>query len=121
MQLEEVHERIQGDRAAECVALKIHLAPRIMRNAHSNNASLKVFGILSPLWNLARVPILGLLLLLAPVVESVCCALLLLGLLISAAFKISGMGFPFWPMITLSFGFGLFVILYHAVIGILSR
>jgi hypothetical protein len=89
-------------------------------NAHSNNASLRFFGILRPLWNLARVPILGLLLLLTPLVESVCGALLLLGLLVAAAFKISGTG-PFWPMITLSLGFGLFVILHHVVIGILSR
>jgi hypothetical protein len=91
-------------------------------NAPSNSVSLRVLSVvLPPLWNLARVPLLGLLLLLAPLVESVCGALLLLSLLVSAAFKISGIGFPFWPMITLSFGFGLFVILYHAVIGILSR
>jgi hypothetical protein len=65
---------------------------------------------------------LGVLLLLAPIVESVCGALLLLGLLASIAFKISGAGssFPIWPTIALSFGFGVFVILYHAIIGMLS-
>jgi hypothetical protein len=92
-------------------------------NAPSNFVTLPVLSVLRPLCNLARVPILGLLLLLAPVVERVCGALLLLGLVVSIAFKISGAGatFPFWPLLALSSSFGVFVILYHAVIGILSR
>ena len=75
------------------------------------------------LWTLARLPLLGLLLLLAPIVEWICGALLLGGLLVSFAFKISGAGgvFPLWPMIAASLGFGVFVILYHALIGVLSR
>jgi hypothetical protein len=92
-------------------------------NAHPNSVGFNISGALRPLWSLLRVPVLGALLLLAPVVESVCGALLLLGLLVSIAFKISdaGASFPFWPMIALSLGFGGFVILYHAVIGMLSR
>src|SRR6267154_1776212 len=79
-------------------------------------------GALRLLWNLVRVPLLGVLLLLAPVVEFVCSGLLLLGLVVSIAFKISGAGavFPFWHMIALSLGFGVFVIVYHAAIGLLS-
>ena len=32
-----------------------------------------------------------------------------------------GTGFPFWPLIALSLGFGLFAVLYHAIIGLLLR
>ena len=83
----------------------------------------KFSATLRPLWTLVRLPVLGLLLLLAPAVEWLCGALLLLGLLVSIAFKMSGAGdaFPFWSMIAASLGCGAFVILYHAVIGILSR
>ena len=75
------------------------------------------------LWDLARVPVLEVLSLLAPAVEFVCGGLLLLGLLVSIAFELSGAGatFPFWRMIALSFGFGAFVIVYHGVIRVLSR
>ena len=76
-----------------------------------------------PLWNLVRALVLGLLLLLAPAIDLVCGGLLLLGLLIAIAFKVSaaGSGFSVWPMVALSLGFGLFAILYHALIGLLSR
>jgi hypothetical protein len=92
-------------------------------NAPSNSVGFNISGTLRPLWSLVRVPVLGVLLLLAPVVDTVCGALLLLGLLVSIEFKVSGAGagFPFWSMIALSLGFSLFVILYHALIGMLSR
>lgn len=95
----------------------------IATNAQLRSVRHIASGVLRRLWNLLRIPVLGLLLLLAPLVELVCGALLLLGLLVSIAFKISGAGssFPFWPMVALSLGFGVFVILCHAVIGILSR
>lgn len=91
--------------------------------APPNFVRLKISGSLRLLWNLARLPLLGVLLLLAPAVEFVCGALLLAGLLVSIAFKISGAGtaFPFWSMIAASLGFGIFVILYHSIIGMLSR
>jgi hypothetical protein len=87
------------------------------------NARPNAIRHLRPLWNLVRAPVLGLLLLLAPAIDLVCGGLLLLGLLIAVAFKVSaaGSGFPAWPMVALSFGFGLFAILYHALIGLLSR
>ena len=74
-------------------------------------------------WDVVRLPLLAVLVFLAPVVEFVCGGLLLLGLLVSIAFKISGAAahYPFWPMVGLSLGFGLFVILYHALIALLSR
>jgi hypothetical protein len=74
-------------------------------------------------WHLVRLPALALLLALAPVVETVCGTLMLLGLLVSVAFELSGARahFPFWPMIALSLGFGVFLVVYHALIGLLSR
>ena len=91
-------------------------------NAYSNSAPLRVSGTLRLMWSLVRVPLLGLLILLAPLVESVCGALLLLGVLMSIAFKISSAAnFPFWTVIALSLGFGIFVILDHVVLGMLSR
>ena len=92
-------------------------------NARSTPVDFHLSRTLGPLWSLVRLPILGVLLFLAPVVDTVCGALLLLGLVVSIAFKISGAGasFPFWTMIALSLGFGLFVIFYHALIGMLSR
>jgi hypothetical protein len=99
------------------------MTPRILMNAHLDSLPIVISGVLRPLWSLVRVPVLGLLLLLAPFVEFICGALLLLGLLISIAFKISGAAssFPFLLTIVLSFGFGVFVILFHALIGMLSR
>jgi hypothetical protein len=74
-------------------------------------------------WHLVRLPALALLLALAPVVETVCGTLMLLGLLVSVAFELSGARahFPFWPMIALSLAFGVFLVAYHALIGLLSR
>src|SRR5882757_1590127 len=101
------------------------LVARIMRasytrameiNAPPSFLHLKLAATLRSLWTVARVSLLSVLLLIAPVVEWVCGALLLLGLLVSIAFKISGAGagFPFWSMIAASLGFGIFVIFYHA-------
>jgi hypothetical protein len=91
-------------------------------NVHPNSVRPIAVAGLRLLWNLARVPVLAFLLLLAPAVELVCGGLFLLGLLVSIAFEVSAAGatFPFWRMIALSFGFGAFVIVYHAVIHVLS-
>ena len=91
-------------------------------SAHPHSRSIASGG-LRLVWNAVRLPLLAVLVFLAPVVEFVCGGLLLLGLLVSVAFKISAASahFPFWPMVDLSLGFGLFVILYHAVIALLSR
>ncbi len=72
---------------------------------------------------LARLPVLALLIALAPLVDSVCGALMLLGLLVSVAFELSGARahFPFWPMVTLSLAFGVLLGAYHALIACLSR
>jgi hypothetical protein len=74
-------------------------------------------------WNLVRLPLLAVLTLLAPAVEFVCGGLLVFGIFVSIAFRISGVGatFPFWHMIGASLGFGAFIVLYFALIALLSR
>jgi hypothetical protein len=73
--------------------------------------------------DLLRSVVLIPLLALAPLVEVVCGGLMLLGIAVSIAFEVSSASsqFPFWRVIALSLGFGAFVIVYHAVIGLLSR
>jgi hypothetical protein len=72
---------------------------------------------------LARLAVAAVLIALAPVVEAVCGTLMLLGLLVSVAFELSAARahFPFWPMVTLSLGFGVALVVYHALIDLLSR
>lgn len=74
-------------------------------------------------WHLTRLAAVAVLVALAPVVETVCGTLMLLGLLVSVAFELSGARahFPFWPMIALSLGFGVVLAVYHALIALLSR
>jgi hypothetical protein len=92
-------------------------------SAHPNSHRSFAAGSLRVAWSAVRLPLLAVLVFLAPVVEFVCGGLLLLGILVSIAFKISGAGasFPFWHMIAASLGFSVFVILYHVVIALLSR
>jgi hypothetical protein len=74
------------------------------------------------LWHVVRLPMLILFVILEPVVSFVFGALALLGVLTTIFYKLIGLPyFPTATMLTLSFGSGLFVILYHALIGILSR
>ncbi len=70
-----------------------------------------------------RLPLLAVLTLLAPIVQTVCAGLMLLGILVSFLFKLSAAGaaFPFWHMIGVSLGFGLLIVVWHALIGLLSR
>ena len=74
------------------------------------------------LWHALRLPMLILFVILEPVVSFVFGALALLGVLTTIFYKLIGLPhFPTATMLTLSFAFGLLVVLYHAVIGILSR
>ena len=85
--------------------------------------SREVESALRLLWTFIQLPIVGVLLLVAPLVRGVCCVLMCLGLLVSVAFALSGASaeFPFWQMIAVSLGFGLFAVAYDAVLGFLSR
>jgi hypothetical protein len=74
-------------------------------------------------WDVVRLPLLAVLSLLAPLVQTVCAGLMLIGVVVSIPFRISAAGphFPFWHMIGISFGFGAFVIVYYGLIRLLSR
>jgi len=80
-------------------------------------------GSLRVAWDVVRLPLLAVLTLLAPVVQTLCAGLMLIGIVVSIAFKISAAGphFPFWHMIGISLGFGAFVIVYYGLIRLLSR
>jgi len=80
-------------------------------------------GPLRLAWDLVRLPLLAVLVLLAPAIEFVCGGLLIFGILVSIAFRVSGAGatFPFWHMIGASLGFGAFIVLYYGLIRLLSR
>jgi hypothetical protein len=90
---------------------------------YSNAGGLDLPGVLRLVWQWARAPAAAFLLILAPLVEVVCGGLLLLGILVSILFEVSGAGsiFPFWQMIALSLGFAAFLVAYYALIGLLSR
>ena len=66
---------------------------------------------------------MGVLLLVAPLVRGICGVLMYLGILVSVAFGLSSASteVPFWQMVALSLGFGLFAVAYDAVLGFLSR
>ena len=80
-------------------------------------------SVLRLAFEVVRLPLLAILTLFAPVIEFLCGGLLLLGLLVSIAFKISNVGssFPFWPVVGISLGFGVFVVVYYSLIRLLSR
>lgn len=99
------------------------MARSLRMSAHSISVREIASGGLQLAWGIVRLPSLAVLVFLAPAVDFVCGGALLLGIFISIAFKVSGAGaaFPFWHMIGASLGFGAFAILYHALIGLLSR
>jgi hypothetical protein len=74
-------------------------------------------------WNAIRVPVLGVLMLIEPVVRIICSFALILGIIASVAFEISAVGprFPFLVMLGASLGFGAFLILYEGLIALLSK
>jgi hypothetical protein len=72
---------------------------------------------------IVRLPIVALLLLLEPVVNVVCGAVAVLGLLAAVAFELSAVGprFPFLQVTAISLAFGVLLILYHSAIALLVR
>jgi hypothetical protein len=74
-------------------------------------------------WQLIRLPVYTLLLILEPVVDVVFGGAALLGVLVSLFFRLStGIShFPFWTMISISIGFGLVPIIYGGIIRLFSR
>ena len=68
-----------------------------------------------------RVPVLALLLLLEPVVNVVCAAMVVLGMFAALAFELSAVGprFPFLQVAAISLAFGVLLILYQSAIALL--
>lgn len=82
----------------------------------------QLLTILRWAWHIVRLPILMLLVILEPVVVFACGALALLGVLATIFFKvIDAPHFPTFTMLTLSVSFGLALVLYEAVIRVLSE
>jgi hypothetical protein len=74
-------------------------------------------------WNAIRVPVLGALVLIEPVVRIVCSFALILGIIASIVFELSAVGprFPFLLMFGASLGIGAFLVLYEGLIALLSN
>jgi len=74
------------------------------------------------LWRAACLPALMVLVILEPLVTFVLAALGLLGLLTTLFFYLVGPpGFPVWTMLSLSLGFAIALVPYHALIRLLSN
>ena len=75
------------------------------------------------LLTIVRLPIVALLVLLEPIVNVVCGAMVVLGVLVAVAFEFSAVGprFPFLQVAAISLTFGVLLILYHSAIALLVR
>jgi hypothetical protein len=74
-------------------------------------------------WGVLRAPLLAVLMLCEPIVRWACSTLLVLGLLVSIVFELSPAGprFPFLAMIAASLGWGLVLIGYYGLMGLLAK
>jgi hypothetical protein len=74
------------------------------------------------LWYIVRLPVLTLLVIMRPFVALICGGLALLGVLVTAFFRlVEAPHFPTWTMLSISICFGLAVLLYEALIRGLSH
>jgi hypothetical protein len=74
-------------------------------------------------WNAIRIPVLGALILIGPVVRIVCSCGLILGVIASVVFEVSAVGprFPFLVMLGASLGLGALLVLYEGLIALFSE
>lgn len=79
-------------------------------------------GVLWPAWQLLRLPVFGLLLILEPTVRFALSWLALLSILTAFVFESSGDAsrFPFWGMIGFSGGCAVVLLIYHALLRALK-
>lgn len=74
------------------------------------------------LWQIIRLPVLAVLVVLEPIIYRVCTTLSLFGILVSFLFKLAGAPhFPFALMLAISAALGLVLIGYYALIRLLSK
>lgn len=80
-------------------------------------------GFLWTLWQVVRLPVLAVLLVLEPFVSLILMGFGFLGIVVALILKFSGdvPHFPFWTMIAFSIGAILLQMAYHALIGVFSR
>ena len=81
------------------------------------------WGLLWLLWQVVRLPVLAVLLVLEPLVSLVLTAFGFLGIVVALILKFSGdlPHFPFWLMMAFSVGAILLLMAYHALIGIFAK
>lgn len=78
--------------------------------------------ILRLAWNAVRLPVLMALLMFQPLINFIFTALAMLGILMSFFFKAVALPhFPFWTMLSISLGFGVLVLVYQALVHVLSE
>ena len=80
-------------------------------------------GIGRVLWNVIRVPIVAILLLIEPVVNFICSAGLVLGLVTCIVWELSAAApkFPLGKMLLISLGCPVIAFLYHALLSLFVR
>lgn len=80
-------------------------------------------GVLWILWQVVRLPVLAVLIVLEPFISLILTAFGFLGIVIALILKFSGdlPHFPFWLMMAFSVGALLLLMAYHALIGVFSR
>jgi hypothetical protein len=82
-----------------------------------------LLGVGRVLWNVIRVPIVAVLLLLEPVVSFVCSAGLVLGVLTCIVWELSAAGprFPLAIVLSVSLSCPVILFLYHGLLSLLIR
>jgi len=81
------------------------------------------WSVLWILWQVVRLPVLAVLLVLEPFASLILTAFGFLGIVVALILKFSGdlPHFPFWTMMAFSIGALLLLMAYHSLIGIFSR
>lgn len=79
-------------------------------------------GLVRFSWNVIRLPIVATLAVLEPVVRTILAGIALLGILTAlfSEFVVRAPNFPFWPMIGVSVGSALLLMVYYAVMRVFS-
>lgn len=99
-----------------------HTLPHYERRELPRGRTL-AWSILRILWQMARLPVLAVLVVFEPFVNLMLTAFGLLGIVVALILKFSGdpPHFPFWTIMAFSIGALLLLMVYHALIGIFSR
>lgn len=99
----------------------MNMSQRIERE--SVLSALRLRDIPRLLWRVLRLPLLGVLMLLEPIIRYTLSIAMVLGVFASVAFEISAVGprFPFLTVLASSLACGVALFLYYGLIALLSR